>query len=506
MTDRRARYDAAGPLIALAGLVAGVLVGVEVGPAPAAGVYAVGVIGLAASWWTTTRVRVALAALALGALGCAAMQRALDGGVDAPVHEWQGIRATFDATVARDPTGTPYSTSLVLRLHGVADDATGSVRPLRPALLYATGSGDAAGRLRVLTTGDRVVVSGLVRPLGPVDDWLQWRHVVARLERVSLLEFSPPSSPMFAVADRLRAVVLRGTSHLPLEQRAQVAGFVLGDTRELPRELEQAYRDAGLSHLLVVSGANVAFALALAGPVIRRLPLAGRFGAGTAVVVLFATMTRFEPSVLRASVLAATVMLTDLVGRPTSRLRTLALAVIALVVVDPFLVFVPGFLLSCAATAGIAFWARPIGAALPGPRVVRETTAVSLAAQLGVAPVLLARFGEIPVVAPLANLVAAPAAEPLGVIGLAGGSFAGLVAPRIPLVGAVVALPLRLLVDWVSLVARTAASVPLVVDRRAALAVVAVVSLAAAGWRGRGGSLRRDASRSGRSLPDAPTR
>ncbi|HEX5615058.1 MAG TPA: ComEC/Rec2 family competence protein [Acidimicrobiia bacterium] len=506
MIDRAALRAAAGPLVALGGLVAGVAVGVGLGAAPAAGALGVGGAGLVVAWWTTSRVRLIVATVALVVLGSAVTQRALDGAADAPVRDRLGTRLSLVATVARDPTGAPYSTSLVLRVHGVVDDPSGSARPTRSALVYATGSGDAAVRLRVLTTGDRVVVSGVVRPLGAADDWLRWRHVVARLDGVALADFVPATSPLFALADRLRAVVLRGTAHLPLEQRAQVAGFVLGDTRELPRDLEQAYRDAGLSHLLVVSGANVAFALALAGPLLRRLPIVPRFGAGVGVVLLFATMTRFEPSVLRASVLAATVMFTELVGRPVARLRALSLAVMALVVVDPFLVFLPGFILSCAATAGIALWARPIAGALPGPRVVRDAAAVSLAAQVGVAPVLLARFGEVRLVAPIANLLAAPAAEPLGVLGLAGGALAGVVAPRVPAVGALVAAPLRVLVDWVSTIARAGATVPFVLDRRTAIGVVACAAAAAAVARGRGGSLRRDASRSGRSVPDTPAR
>jgi hypothetical protein len=49
-----------------------------------------------------------------------------------------------------------------------------------------------------------------------------------------------------------------------------------------------------------VSGENVAFTLALFGPLLRRLALGPRTVAAVAIVLLFATMTRFEPSVLRA--------------------------------------------------------------------------------------------------------------------------------------------------------------------------------------------------------------
>ena len=72
----------------------------------------------------------------------------------------------------------------------------------------------------------------------------------------------------------------RGGSHLPATERALVAGFLLGDTRALPTEVEEEFRAAGLTHLLAVSGANVAFVLALVAPVLRRLALRTRLVGG----------------------------------------------------------------------------------------------------------------------------------------------------------------------------------------------------------------------------------
>ena len=55
--------------------------------------------------------------------------------------------------------------------------------------------------------------------------------------------------------------------------RSLYTGLVIGDDREQPADLADAFRGAGLTHLLAVSGQNVAFALALAGPLLRRLRL-----------------------------------------------------------------------------------------------------------------------------------------------------------------------------------------------------------------------------------------
>ena len=83
---------------------------------------------------------------------------------------------------------------------------------------------------------------------------------------------------MLRVANGLRDVVLRGTAPLPPTPRALLAGFLLGDTRAVPDDVVAAYRDSGLSHLLAVSGENVAFTLALFGPLLRRLSLGRAHG------------------------------------------------------------------------------------------------------------------------------------------------------------------------------------------------------------------------------------
>src|SRR5690606_6159961 len=152
------------------------------------------------------------------------------------------------------------------------------------------------------------------------------------------------------------------------------------------------------------SGQNVLFVLAAAGPVLRRLQLRGRLVASLAVIGLFAVVTRAEPSVLRASAMAAIACWAAFAGRPVSRLRILALAVAGLLLVDPLLARSVGFRLSVGASAGLVLLASPLAARLPGPRWLAEPLAVTLAAQVGVAPFLLTTFGGMPVVTVVANL------------------------------------------------------------------------------------------------------
>jgi competence protein ComEC len=337
--------------------------------------------------------------------------------------------------------------------------------------LFVVATSDDALRLRVLEAGDRVVLSGRLGPLHPTrfERRARWRHAIGRLDHVEVLGLEPAQGAV-RVANGLRDVVLRGTAPLAPTPRALLAGFLLGDTRAVPDDVVTAYRDSGLSHLLAVSGENVAFTLALFGPLLRRLSLGPRTIAAMAIVLLFATMTRFEPSVLRASALAIVALGSSFVGRPASGVRALTLAIIALLLLDPFLLHSVAFWLSCGASAGIALFAGPLRDRLPGPLWLRAPLAVSLAAQVGVTPVLLATFGKVPVVTPFANLLAAPAAEAVGVYGMLASAVGGVAPPLAPLLQQ----PSGALIAWVTAVARAGASVGLELDRRSALLVLAV--------------------------------
>jgi competence protein ComEC len=458
-----------GPIFIVGALIAGLLAGerTSVGVADAALIVGVGALG--AAWFTRSRRRGALAGVACALLGCAVMSRALDGQTRSPLRSAIERRdeITVRGVATEDPGGPAYEASVLIRV----DAGQGAHRTL-----LAQATGDEVAALRVIEAGDHVVLQGRLAPLGSgaYDDRARWRHAVGRLDDAQVVALSAPHG-LLAVANAIRDVILRGTTSLPPTSRALVAGFLLGDTRAIPTPVIDAYRESGLSHLLAVSGENVAFVMALTAPVLRRFRLGARTGIALAIVVVFAAMTRFEPSVLRASAMAAIVLLATLSGRPASSLRVLAYAVIALLLVDPFLLHSVAFALSCGASAGIALLSRPVGTRLPGPRWVREPLAVSIAAQLGVLPVLLWVFGTFPLITPVSNLVAAPAAEVLGVYGF----FASGVGGVVPALGPLLQQPTGLLVAWITTVARMGAAVPFSIDGRGALGLTSILAAGA---------------------------
>jgi len=482
-----------GPFGLLAALVGGILVGDHL--TPSAGVAAFGISGalvLVSAVLRSSAIRAALILAVVATLGIGLTQRAHRGLFESPLSA--AITARADAVVraalVEDPDGTRFSTRALVRVDRVQVRG----RPWREAggvHALAIADDDAAPRLAVLEAGDLVTLRGWLRPLEPYDERFRWRHAVGRFDAHTLTAFEGPRSPWMRMANTVRNLVLSGTATLPPSERALVAGFLLGDTRGLPDDVLERFRAAGLSHLLAVSGANVAFTLGLIAPLLRRAPRGLRLAATLATLFVFGAMTRWEPSVLRACAMAACAVVAVHVGRPARATRVLALAVGGLLLLDPFLVHSVGFQLSCGASLGIALLAAPIASTLRGPAWFRESFATTAAAQLGVAPVLLPVFGSMPLVALPANLLAVPIAGPLTMWGLVGGVVGGSLRPVASSLVTIVQLPTRLMADAMLGIADGAARVPFAVDLPLALACAAIAALMFLARRGR--MLRRDA-------------
>lgn len=420
-------------------------------------------VGCGAGGLALVRRRPWLLVIAAGVLAAGLGARAEAGMMPPSPGPWQGT-----VVLLRDPAPIPG---------GLRVDVRAGRRHLR---LEARGA--PAGALADAWAGQHVWIDGRVGALPGRSGAARVRHVAGQL-RAREIRPVGGARPWWRWAHQARTAVAGLAEGLPPDQRALFNGFVLGDDRAQSPEVAADFQASGLTHLLVVSGENVAFLLMLAGPVLRRLPWGTRWWVTVALLAGFALLTRFEPSVLRAVTMAAIATTAAALGRPNGGRRALALAVTALLLLDPFLAHSTGFTLSVAASIGILVGAAPLARLVPGPRVVARALAVTGAAQLGVAPVLVSRFGGLPVAALPANLAAAPAAAAVMVVGLptllAAKAVGGPVA-------ALLRWPVQLLLQWVLAVARWGARLPLGTAGTTVVVLVALgVSLAL--WAERAG-------------------
>ncbi len=271
--------------------------------------------------------------------------------------------------------------------------------------------------------GDELFVAGRLQRFEPTS-WARSRHLVGTLNVVSARIVG--EVPWWMVpSNAVRSLVHDAGRGFGPEQAALYRGLVIGDDRDQSIEQQARFRAAGLSHLLAVSGQNVAFVLMVASPTLRRFGLVGRLvGVGT-VLALFAVATRLEPSVLRATFTAGVAAWAVAFGRRSTGLQTLALAVSVLVLIDPFLVDAPGFRLSVAASLGILLLGPSVIRRVRGPRWLAEATGTTIAAQVAVLPLLLLSFGPVSLVTVPANVLAGWAAGLVMTWGMSIGLLAG---------------------------------------------------------------------------------
>jgi competence protein ComEC len=231
-------------------------------------------------------------------------------------------------------------------------------------------------------------------------------------------------------AESLRAGLRSACGTLDPEPAGLLPALVVGDTGALSPRVVDEFRTAGLSHLLAVSGANLAILCGAVLLLLRLFRLGPRACAAGALFALvgFVVLAGPEPSVLRAAVMGALALLALVLGRERSVLPALAAAVVVLVLYDPELGVDPGFALSVVATAALVLLAPRWAQALRDrgvPIGLAEALAVPVAASLATAPLVAAISGQISLVAVVANMLAAPVVAPATVLGV----LAAVVAP-----------------------------------------------------------------------------
>jgi competence protein ComEC len=262
------------------------------------------------------------------------------------------------------------------------------------------------------------------------------------------------------VAGRVRAGLRESAAVLPTDERGLLPGLVDGDVSALPDRVRTDFRTTGLTHLVAVSGANVAIVAAAAFGLARalRLGLRSRTLLAGASVVGFVILARPSPSVLRAAVMGVIGLAALATGRRRAGVPALAAAVLVLVLVEPSLATADGFVLSVLATGGLLLVAPRLRDRFIRvlPQWFAESLAVAVAAQLMTTPYIALRFSRVSLLSVPANLLAAPAVPPATVLGVIAATVAPVCMPVARAFTAVAYLPTA----WLVAVAHGGARVP----------------------------------------------
>ncbi|MCC7386734.1 MAG: DNA internalization-related competence protein ComEC/Rec2 [Deltaproteobacteria bacterium] len=391
--------------------------------------------------------------------------------------------AVLEGLLLRAPRDVTGGLALTLEVDAAGDRADAPLSPAR-GRVEIVARGAPASRC---APGDRVrIIARLFEPLpallpgGPSAQDAAARRGVALRGRAALpcVVLTPNAGGPRFWPERVRARLHRAIDEaLPADSAAIVRAFATGDTSGIDPRTQESFRAAGLSHLLAVSGLNVALTvgtafLALSMLLRRSERIALHFGAARLAALLalptavaYALVVGATPSAVRATVMMSFLLGGVVLQRRADAWNTLAIAVLALLAWDPASLDDPALQLSVAAVASLLAFERPLRDRLGSgwaqrPRWQRwplEVLLASAAATLGTAPILAVQFQRLSLIGILANVPAAPLASlvlvPLSAIGAA----LALIAP-------LAGRPLLVLARWAAEllreVAEHAASLP----------------------------------------------
>lgn len=382
----------------------------------------------------------------------------------------RGLALPASAELDGIPTGTgPW----VMVVESIGSPRNGH----QIATLRTLSSGD--GGFRVAATlprypavepGDRIEVSGRVRerPDSPYGAYLERTGAWGSLDARTLILRRRPSGPA-TLLESLRRGAGDVLAHvLPEPEAGLAAGILIGLRDRVDRSVAAAFTTAGVSHVVAISGWNIAIVAAAVAAFAGRLGRRRRAIVTAIAIGCYIGFAGASASVLRAGAMAGVVLLARETGRAGRAAAALGWAVGLLLLVDPRLITDAGFQLSTLATGGLIAWATPLTARLDrwtggrGPRWLTESLGVSLAAQAATLPVVLASFGRLAIIAPAVNLVVVPLIAPAmaaGIVAMIGGLAVAAGAPGA--LGTVLAAPAWVTLRLVVTIVEAAAAFPL---------------------------------------------
>ncbi|MCK8826958.1 DNA internalization-related competence protein ComEC/Rec2 [Natroniella acetigena] len=199
-------------------------------------------------------------------------------------------------------------------------------------------------------------------------------------------------------------------SHFSNPNNYILQALLLGNKSLLPPEVENDFREVGLSHLLVISGFHIGLLSYIIYFICQKLKLSEKITLILNLLVLgsYLLLTGWQLPALRAVILISLVLWGKLLNRKIDIYNLLAGVALIILLINPWSLFTVSFQLSFGAVIAISYLTPLISSKLPFFLKVNNLLAASIAAQIGLLPILVYYFNQISVISVLANLLLTP--------------------------------------------------------------------------------------------------
>lgn len=375
---------------------------------------------------------------------------------------------TLRGVIAAAPDRRPLSTRYVIDTSGLQDEEVW--RPITGRILVRDQSQRHSFRY-----GDTVIVRGIIERPMPIegfayDRYLSISRIYALMNEASLREWEggPEAATHGSIATRAYRSLISAREWIedviarifPEPQSSLLAGLLTGSRRGMPDGVTQDFRTTGLSHITAISGYNITVILALLSSLLFWVPVKRRLVPLVIGIGCFTIFVGGSSSVVRAAIMGVLGLLALQAERQADMKLAVLWTAFAMAAWNPStLWYDAGFHLSFLAIIGIMTFSPWLSRRLSWITdilAIRTSLIATLAAQLGTLPIMIISFGQLSLIAPLANILVAP----LIPLAMASGFLAVLAGGLWLPLGLLVGLPAHFSLTLIATIARTLAGIP----------------------------------------------
>ncbi|MFA5134344.1 MAG: ComEC/Rec2 family competence protein [Patescibacteria group bacterium] len=390
---------------------------------PVALLYAAGMLGCTVMlvWWASKPARLiglSIIALTVGVVRYELAMPAVDGG---SIASYNGTAVRFAGIVAAEPDQRKDHTKLTVEAQrGIA----GAPAALHGKVLVKTTPYPAYGYGDLLD-----ITCSLVAP-EPIefetdvgirtfryDQYLSRFSIYSLCYRPSITKAAAgQGNVLLGGALAVKGYFVSLVQDVFAEPHASfLNGLLLGAKKSIPDDLMEAFNRTGTTHIVALSGYNIAIIAVLVQKLCLRLWISRKraFWASLGAICFFVLITGAQASVLRAGIMGMLVLLALQLGRLSRITNTLVLAAAVMVLINPkVLVFDAGFQLSFLATIGLVYVSPQLERLfswVPAAFELRGSLTATLAATAMTLPLIIFQFGRLSAVSPVVNVLILPA-------------------------------------------------------------------------------------------------
>ncbi|MDR0822433.1 MAG: ComEC family competence protein, partial [Endomicrobium sp.] len=275
-----------------------------------------------------------------------------------------------------------------------------------------------------ISYGDEIALDGYVNlpntaPFPLLFDYQKYLsreniHTMFRADSFEFIKSSP--NPIMKAALFIRNDIVKTIDqYFKPAYGAILKPLIIGDKSSIQKEIREAFVDAGLMHILVVSGLNVGFVGGLFLIIFKALglPLRKVFLLTIPAIFLYVLITGANPPVLRAGIMFSVVLLSLALDREPLIYNSLALSALLILIFSPQQLFTASFQMYYLATIGIVYFYPKISALFksvknPYLKALISVFCVTADAQIFMYPISAYYFGKISAISLLSNMLVVP--------------------------------------------------------------------------------------------------